>query len=180
MNRNLKKLVYAALCLALCYVLPFLTGSNRALGTALSLMHIPVFLCGFLCGWQYGLAVGFFAPLLRSFTIGMPPMPTALAMAFELATYGLVVGILFRVFPRKVWSIYAVLVIAMLVGRLVSGLANVIIYGLQGNAYTMTTYLTTNFITPLPGIALHIVLVPLLVIALDKAGLIDRDTKKAK
>ncbi len=178
MNKNLRKLVYAALCLALCYVLPFATGNNRALGNMLCLMHIPVFLCGFLCGWEWALAVGLIAPLLRHFTIGAPPVPTAYVMAFELAAYGLVVGLLFKVLPRKKWSIYVALIAAMLVGRLVSGLGNVIVYGLQGNAYGLTAFLTSHFVTPLPGIALQIVVIPLIVMALDRAKLIENKPKK--
>ena len=87
MNRNLKKLIYAALCLALCMVLPLLTGQIPEIGKRLSPMHIPVFLCGFLCGWPWGLAVGAIAPILRSFLFGMPALyPDAIVMSFELAT----------------------------------------------------------------------------------------------
>ena len=82
MNDSLKKMIYAALCLALCMVLPFLTANNPMLGNVFCLMHIPVLLCGFICGPWWGLAVGAIAPLLRSVTIGMPPLfPTAVAMA---------------------------------------------------------------------------------------------------
>ena len=102
MNRNLKKLVYAAVCLALCMVLPLLTGQIPQIGKQLSPMHIPVFLCGFLCGWPWGLAVGAIAPVLRSFLFGMPALyPDAVSMAFELATYGAVSGALYRALPRK-------------------------------------------------------------------------------
>ena len=90
-NQNTKKLAYAALFLALCLVLPMLTGQIPRIGSMLLPMHIPVLLCGLVCGWQYGAAVGFVAPLLRSVLFGMPPMyPVAIAMAFELLTYGLV------------------------------------------------------------------------------------------
>ena len=93
-NQNTKKLAYAALFLALCLVLPMLTGQIPQIGSMLLPMHIPVLLCGLVCGWQYGAAVGFVAPLLRSVLFGMPPMyPVAIAMAFELLTYGLVIGI---------------------------------------------------------------------------------------
>ena len=99
-SMQIRRMVFAALCLALALVLPFLTGQIPQVGSALCPMHIPVLLCGFLCGWPWGLAVGFIAPLLRSVIFGMPPMvPAAVAMAFELATYGAVAGFLYRKFP---------------------------------------------------------------------------------
>ena len=107
MSKNTKKLCYAAVCLALAMVLPFLTGQIPQIGQALSPMHIPVFLCGFLCGWPWGLAVGFIAPLMRSVLFGMPAIfPGACAMAFELAAYGAVSGFLYRRLRPGVGRIY--------------------------------------------------------------------------
>ena len=89
MNKNIQKLTYSALYLAIALVLPFLTGQIPQIGSMLCPMHIPALLCGFVCGWGWGLAVGFIAPLLRSVLFGMPDMfPTAVSMAFELAVYG--------------------------------------------------------------------------------------------
>lgn len=174
MNNHLKKVIFAALCLALCIVLPFLTANNRMLGNILCLMHIPVLLCGFLCGPWWGLAVGAIAPILRSATIGMPPMyPTAVAMAFELAVYGLVSGLLYRALPKKPWSIYIALIVAMLAGRIVSGAVQFAFLGLFHTKYSLETFLTASFVTPWPGILLQIALIPPIVLALKKAGLTD-------
>ena len=52
---NTRKLTYSALFLALAFVLPFLTGHIPTIGSMLSPMHIPVFLCGMVCGWPWGL-----------------------------------------------------------------------------------------------------------------------------
>ena len=173
MNDNLKKMIYAALCLALCIVLPFLTVNNPMLGNVFCLMHIPVLLCGFICGPWWGLAVGAIAPLLRSVTIGMPPMfPTAVAMAFELAVYGLVSGLLYRALKKKPWSVFVALIVAMLAGRLVSGAVQFAFMGLFHTQYSMQTFLTASFVTPWPGILIQIVLIPAIVFALDKAGLL--------
>ena len=130
MNIQIKKLSYAALCLALALVLPFLTGQIPTIGAMLSPMHIPVLLCGFLCGWQWGLAVGFVAPILRSVLFGMPKLyPTALAMMCELAVYGAATGFFYRLFPRRPWRIYLSLVLAMLLGRIVWGCAQYFLLG---------------------------------------------------
>ena len=100
MNTQTKNITIAGLCLALAMVLPFLTGQIPQIGSALSPMHIPVLLCGFLAGGFWGLLVGAAAPLLRFALFGMPPlMPMGIAMAFELATYGLIAGLVYRMLP---------------------------------------------------------------------------------
>ncbi|WP_322597248.1 ECF transporter S component [Acetivibrio straminisolvens] len=91
-----KRLVLSGLFLALGLLIPFLTAQIPSLGSRLLLMHIPVLLCGFICGWPYGLIIGLVLPVFRSMLFGMPPMfPTAVAMAFELAAYGLMTGLLY-------------------------------------------------------------------------------------
>lgn len=170
------KFTYAALCLALALVLPFLTAQIPQIGSALSPMHIPVFLCGFLCGWPFGLAVGFIAPLLRSLLFGMPPlMPTALAMAFELAAYGFLSGILYKALPKKIPYIYVTLILAMIGGRVVWGVAQLILAGLSGSEFLFSAFIAGAITNAIPGIILHIVLVPLIIMALKKARLVPNE-----
>ena len=169
---QVRRMTYSALCLALALVLPFLTGQIPQIGSALCPMHLPVLLCGFLCGWPWGLAVGFIAPLLRSVIFGMPPMiPTALAMAFELATYGALAGLLYRKFPKTIPGIYASLLIAMICGRLVWGVVRLILAGVQGNGFTFAMFLSGAITTAIPGIIAQLVLIPAIVYAMEKAGL---------
>ena len=169
---QVRRLTYSALCLALALVLPFLTGQIPQIGSALCPMHLPVLLCGFLCGWPWGLAVGFIAPLLRSVLFGMPPMiPTALAMAFELATYGAVAGFLYRKFPKTIPGIYTSLLIAMITGRIVWGVARLVLAGVQGNGFTFAMFLSGAITTAIPGIIVQLVLIPVIVYSLEKAGL---------
>lgn len=169
-KKSVVKLVVAALCLALCLILPFITGQIREIGNMLCPMHLPVLLCGFLCGWPYGLAIGFIAPLLRSVLFGMPPLfPTALAMAFELAGYGFFSGFLFARAKQGMVQLYAVLVVAMLAGRAVWGLAQLVLLGLSGSAFTLAMFVTGAFSSAVPGILAQLVLVPLLVTAVRKA-----------
>ena len=104
---TIKIMIYAAMFLVLAYVIPFLTGQIPQIGSMLCPMHIPVLLCGFICGWPWGIVVGFSAPLLRSMILTMPPLfPKAVCMAFELATYGAIAGILYKALPKKKLSIY--------------------------------------------------------------------------
>ncbi len=169
---QVRKLTYAAVCLALALVLPLLTGQIPEIGSALCPMHIPALLCGFLCGWPWGLAVGFIAPLLRSVIFGMPPMfPTAVAMAFELAVYGGMAGWLYKKFPKMIPGIYAALVIAMISGRVVWGIVRLLLAGLAGNGFTWAAFLAGAVTTAVPGIIVQLVLIPVLVYALEKAGL---------
>ena len=168
-NTNIKKLILAALFLAMALVLPFLTGQIPEIGSMLCPMHIPALLCGFFCGWPCGLMVGFVAPVLRSITFGMPPMfPVAICMAFELATYGAVTGALYQKLPKKKSSIYVALLVAMVAGRLVWGAARFVCSGLDASAFGFGAFWAGAITTAIPGIIVQIVLIPLLVMALEK------------
>ena len=169
---QIRRLTYAALYLALALVLPFVTGQIPEIGSALCPMHIPALLCGFMCGWPWGLAVGFIAPLLRSVLFGMPALfPGAVAMAFELAVYGGMAGFLRRKLPRRKGMLYAVLLISMIAGRLVWGAVRVILAGLSGSSFTWALFLAGAVTNAVPGIILQLVLIPVLVAAMERAGL---------
>lgn len=165
---KLVKTILSALFLALAFVLPFLTGQVPTIGNMLCPLHIPVLLCGFICGPSWGLAVGFIAPLLRSFILGMPPLfPTALCMAFELAAYGLVTGLLYKYLPKSKPYIYVALLSAMIIGRLVWGAVMFICLGASGGAFTLSAFVAGAFWDAIPGIIIQIVLVPVLVMVLN-------------
>ena len=165
---RLQKMIVSALFLALAYVLPFLTGQIPEVGSMLSPMHFPALLCGFLCGPLWGVAVGFIAPLFRSLTLGMPVLfPKAVAMALELATYGAVAGLFHKILPKKKGFVYVSLVLAMLLGRAVFGIAMAVCLGLNGGAYTLSAFLASAFTGAVPGIVLQLVLIPPLVMLLE-------------
>ena len=169
-KKELLNLTLSALFLALAYVMPFLTGQIPEIGAMLCPLHIPVLLCGFICGWPWGLAVGFASPLLRSLTLGMPPMfPTAICMAFELAAYGAITGIMHKVLPKKKPFIYCSLLTAMVVGRIVWGLAMFTLLGLNNNSFTFAAFIAGAFTNAIPGIIVQIVLIPVLVMVTEKA-----------
>lgn len=171
--KQTKKLVLSAFFMALGIVLPFLTGQIQQIGNMLLPMHIPVLLCGFICGWQYGIVIGFVTPLLRSALFGMPPlMPTAAAMAVELAVYGLVTGLLYQKLPKKTPCLYVSLLCAMVAGRVAWGIVGIPIYGMAGNGFSAQIFLAGALFNAIPGIILQIVLIPIIMMALTRAGVL--------
>lgn len=172
---SVKNLIIAALCVALGLVLPsvfHLLGS----GSVFLPMHIPVLLCGLICGWRYGALCGFIVPLLSSILTGMPPLfPVAPAMMLELAAYGALTGLLYRKLGQ---NIYVSMLGAMLAGRIVSGVANVVLMGVAGRPYGLSAFLTASFVTSLPGIAIQLISIPLLVVSFQRAGLIASPARK--
>ena len=170
-NKIIKTLL-AAFFLALAYVLPFLTGQIPEIGSMLCPLHIPVLLCGFICGPWWGLAVGFIAPLFRSLTLSMPPLfPTAVCMAFELAAQGAVAGIMHKALPKKKPYIYCSLIISMLIGRIVWGIAMYVCMGLSGGSFTLAMFVAGAFTNAIPGIIIQLVVIPVLVMVLDNPKL---------
>lgn len=171
-----RKMTYAAMLLALAVMMPRIAGLIPDIGKTLNLMHIPVLLCGFMCGWPWGLGVGFVAPLLSCLVNGMPKIyPDAVVMAFELTAYGCMAGLLYQVLPRKKGNIYVALIISMIAGRIVYGIVYFFLLRLglveMGEALLVFVW-TRTIVKPILGIVLHILLIPVLVMALERAGLI--------
>lgn len=172
-HNSIIKMILAAFFLAMSYVMPFLTGQIPEIGAKLCPLHIPVLLCGFICGPVWGLAVGFVAPLLRSLILGMPPLfPTALCMAFELAVYGVMTGGMHKILPKKKPFVYVSLVIAMLAGRAVWGVAMMVCMGIAGTPFTLEAFIAGAFVNAIPGIIVQIILVPILVMVLDNSKIL--------
>lgn len=174
-------LTLAAMFMAIGLVLPFLTGQIKQIGSMLLPMHIPVFLCGLICGWQYGLIVGFILPILRSVLFGMPILfPTGIAMAFELATYGAVIGWLYS---HSRWqcviALYRCMIMAMLAGRLVWGVVQIVLLGINGNGFTWKMFIAGAFLNAIPGIILQLILIPAIMVALNRTGLVRFGRKTA-
>lgn len=169
-----KKMILAAMFLAIGQIMPFLTGQIPQIGQMLCPMHLPILLCGFICGWQYGGLVGLICPLLRSMIFGIPVMyPNALAMSIELAAYGFLSGFLWE---HSQWqcviAVYRCQILAMIGGRLVWGIVSSILYGLGGKSFGMQMFIAGAFINAIPGILLQLILIPALLAALNKAKLV--------
>ena len=166
-----KKLTISAVFLAIGLIFPFFTGQIQDIGNKLLPMHIPILLCGVVCGWKYGLLVGFVTPLLRSLLFTMPSFPKAIGMAFELAAYGAVIGVLYYKLHKSKLRIYISLVSAMFAGRVVWGIANLIIYGLQHSTFTWQLFIGGALLNAIPGIVLQLILIPILLLTIEKSGL---------
>ena len=166
---EIKKVTLSAMFLALAFTLPFLTGQIPQIGSMLCPMHIPVLLCGFFCGAVWGMGIGFTAPLLRSVVLGMPVLfPNAFCMGFELAAYGLVAGWLHNKLPRKKIYVYISLVCAMITGRILWGIVMFSCMGFDASKFGIDAFLAGAVLNAVPGIILQIVLIPILVITLEK------------
>lgn len=171
---KIKKTVYAALCIALGVVLPIAFHSIPNAGSIFLPMHIPILLCGLICGWEYGLLCGAITPILSSLITGMPPMAYVPSMAIELAVYGFVAGLLINIIKNKKTgvNIYISLILAMLAGRLAGGIVKAFIF--SSGSYSMQIWITSSFITSAPGIIIQLILIPILVLALKKAKLVEQ------
>lgn len=167
-----KKSIITAVCIALCVVLPQAFHAIPNAGSIYCPMHIPVLLCGLVCGWQYGALCGLAGPLLSSLFTGMPPTAYLPPMMIECAVYGLIAGLMMKfVFTKKVYAdLYISLITAMLAGRVIAGIAKALIFA-RGEI-TIAAWATSYFVTALPGIVIQIVLIPTIVFALMKANLI--------
>ena len=168
-EKKIYRMVLSAMFLALSLVMPFLTGNIPRIGSMLCPMHMPVLLCGFFCGPVYALIAGFTAPLLRFLIFGMPPViPSGIAMSFELAAYGFTAGLLYKLLPRKKSYIYISLIAAMLSGRVIWGIARLILFGLIKSEFGWEAFIAGAFLNAVPGIILQLVLIPVIVMALEK------------
>lgn len=167
---ELIKLALASIFIALGLLLPFITLNSQQLGSIFSLMHIPILIGGLVLGWKYGLVIGIITPILRHVIIGMPPLPIALSMMFELGTYGLVIALLKDYLPKKSYMVELALVIAMLAGRLVWGISAAVIYPAFGVIFSFKIFLTAAFVSAIPAIIIQLLLVPNIYYRLKTTG----------
>lgn len=171
---NTRKSVICALCIALCTVLPM---AFHAIPNASSIylpMHIPVLLCGLIAGWPFGLFCGIAGPVISSLLTGMPGAGYLPQMAIELAVYGFAIGLVFKLVRTRntIADIYIALVIALLSGRIIAGILRALIFARGG--YTVSAWVTSYFVTGLPGIIIQLIVIPALYIVLERSNLIAR------
>ena len=170
---HIKKLVLTAVCSALCVIVPMAFHSIPNAGQVFLPMHIPVLLCGMLCGWPYGLACGLIGPALSCLLTGMPLPAVLPGMLVECAVYGCASGLLLRYIRtgNRYADLYISLIPAMLLGRVISGIVKGLILT---PGLSLAAWASASFVTSLPGIAIQLLLVPILVLGLERAKLIPK------
>jgi hypothetical protein len=162
--------------LVLGLVLPQAINHIPTIGSMLSPMHIPVLLCGLICGWQYAGVVGALLPLLSFAITGMPPMPIiGVPMMFELAAYGVAVGLIYKFVRKNLIGVLAALIGAMIAGRLIYGAAAWITFAAMGRGYTLSAFLNGTIINAWPAIILQLVFIPLVLGILQRTNSVVND-----
>ena len=177
---NVKKAVIAAVCIALCYVLPLFFHGIQNAGSIFLPMHIPVFLCGLICGWQYGLLCGIAGPILSSVLTGMPPVAKLPSMVIELAIYGVITGLMMKlIHTGKTYAdLYISLIVAMICGRIVAGCLQAFIFA--AGTYSMGAWVTAYIVTRWPGTLIQLIFIPTIVVALMKSRIMPERYPKQK
>ena len=175
--KDIRKIILSAVFLAIGIVLPLFTSQIKEIGDTLLPMHLPVMLCGFICGAPYGLLCGIIMPFLRALIFGMPPMyPNAVWMAAELAAYGFFTGFLFARFKRKnTAAVYISLVLSMVFGRCVWGVVKAVLLGLKGKAFTFAAFVSGGIVDAFPGIIIQLVIIPVIIKVFLKKRILTED-----
>lgn len=163
-KENVNNLTLSAMFLAMGIILPMLFGQIQQIGQMLLPMHIPVFLCAFICGWKFSVPMAAILPILRSLLFSKPNFyPQAIAIAFEMATYAFVAAIIYkRIKSKGIFSVYLSLISAMILGRIMRAIAELSLLGIAGNGITIGAFISAAIIPSIPGIILQLILIPLI------------------
>ena len=170
--KTTRSIVLTGLMIAIGLVLPPVIRLIPGAGVWFSPMHIPVLLAGIAIGPVEGVVTGIICPLLNNVLFGMPAGSALIGMCVELPVYGLVSGLLMKLFRNRLSDgkrVYLSLIIAMILGRIAGGITQGIVLG-AGN-YTLAMWATAYFVKTLPGIIIHLIVIPAVYFALKKAKL---------
>lgn len=170
---SVKKACICAFCAALCYVLP-VAFHAIGLGGVFSPMHLPVLLCGLLCGWTYGAFCGIAGPVISCVLSGMPSPVQLIHMVPELCVYGLAAGLGMKLIRtgHTAADLYLSLIPAMVLGRIVGGIAEALFYLSTARSYSVALWAASYVAGTLPGAAVQLIILPALVLGLMRARLI--------
>lgn len=170
---SVKKACICSICAALCCVLP-LAFHAVGLGAAFSPLHLPVLLCALLCGPVYGGFCGLAGAVVSCLLTSMPSPFQLIYMIPEVCTYGVIAGWLSgRVHTGRVLpDLWLSLIPAMLLGRVVGGAVQAVLYLSTAREYSLALWAGGYLAGTLPGAALQLAVLPPLALALMRAGLV--------
>ncbi len=176
----IKKICMSAMCLALAVILPIAFHAIPNSAVIFSPLHIPVLLCGLICGYKFGLLVGLFGPILSMLISGMPTVSNLPSMIVECLIYGSLPYLYLKIvkFKHLYINIYVGLAISILIGRCAGGIVSALMYT-EGN-YSLGLWATSYFVKGWPGIIIQIILIPNVVFLLEKSKLIKLENNKNK
>ncbi len=165
---NVYKVITVLTAIAGAVILPQLfhaigavSGTGKAVGTALFPMHIPVILAGFIGGPAVGAIAGILSPVISFAISSMPAAAILPFMMIELGVYGLTAGLISGVKMNN----FAQLVIVQLAGRAVRALAILAAVYLFGSTTVAVASIGGLFTSGLFGIILQWAFIPF---AVDK------------
>lgn len=175
LSGEVKKISLAGLFVAIGIILPVVLGSVAPeVGSVISPMHIPVLLCGYICGKKYGAVVGVSLPFIKIMVYGVPPLHVVIPMAIELAGYGFFAGYFNEKMGDSIKGIYKSLTCSMVIGRILYGVAKYIVYsyglfGFAGGKYTLLMFLMSGAVLGgIPAIISHLIVIPCILQAVKK------------
>jgi len=155
-------MVISAVMAALALVLP-VAFHVVGLGSKFLPMLLPLLVNAFLVEWRWAVGTAAAVPWISALATGMPPLypPVAAAMSVECAVMAAVAALIYRRGRRSVW---AALIPAVLAGRLTSFAMTFFLAQVFGLPAAVAS--VARLLEGLPGVALQLVLVPLLLRAL--------------
>ena len=175
MRVNLKLFVLAIILGVLGVLLPWFFGEMTIFGTYLLPMEFPILLCGMICGAGYGGVVGAIVPILYALIFNtMQIYPLGVATAIQLCAYGVLCGLLYKILKQNV---YVSLLLSMFSGRTIYYIVYYFMLRYQGRAYTADMFINGEVLNVLSGITIQIIFIPLIVLILNKTGIVHKGEK---
>lgn len=175
MRVNIKLFILSIILGVLGILLPWFFGGITLFGTELLPMEFPILLCGMVCGLGYGGVVGAIVPILYSLIFGtMDIYPLGIATAVELCSYGVLCGLLYKTLKQNV---YVSLLLSMFSGRAIFYVVYYFTLRYEGKVYTADMFINGEVLNVLAGIAIQIIFIPLIVLILNKTGIVHKGEK---
>ncbi len=140
------------------------TGMGTGFGELLLPMHLPVLLVGLLAGPFAGAVSGLLSPLCSFVLSGMPVATVLPFMMVELCVYGLCAGLLRKSNMPTIFKVF----VAQVAGRVCRAIAIVVAFYVLGTTEMAVVSVWNGTVNGLTGIAIQLLLLPIIVMAVEK------------